>query len=571
MGEIELSTIRSSATILAANDYWKESDWDAAKALLDGYTPSGTFVSPYSFVFSKNTDVGVDYYSASNAFQTIYGGATLANHHIGGVDGADVSAVIQAVANAMPSGSIICFKNATYTLNTIVDFTKDVKVICEPGTILKWAGGNTCMFYNSVPIHLRWLGGIIDQDSVGDNTLGGSCYVWGFGGYAAGVPITTGQGDSHLLSCIVDDVEFRNIRGGAWIANQVGAGGTDFNTNMTFRNLIASKCVDSSVYDMFQCVGQNVTVKNMIVNLENAPINNFAWTSAWIKNGDIEVYVVDDNNQFSTHRNIALEVYDSNGDYPNIEHVKITANGQILFINGNVDVISKVGQDIWVNCVNANMVHLGAGDYDQWQDIRITGFLKSIPGAVLDKTISLGHIINAELDITIDAEDLTAVEGALGIITIEGSILTDNIHFSRLVVKNAVAGSALGIIAAGPGALCGDWIIDGGDITQNVGISLFHTTHAFNYFGQGAGKVTLVNNLRGYVTENNGYVTFVNETLKDDIAHGLVGTPTHVLITPQDQTTQLWYATPTATTFDIHAATNSSGVVHWKAFYQPNP
>lgn len=116
-----MSTLRSSADILAANDYWKEKDWDAAKAILDGFTPSGTFKSAYSFIIAVNNDGGTNYFSASNAYQTIYGGSTADNHHIGSVDGASARAVIQAAVTACASGGSILITKGSYLLDGHID------------------------------------------------------------------------------------------------------------------------------------------------------------------------------------------------------------------------------------------------------------------------------------------------------------------------------------------------------------------------------------------------------------------------------------------------------------------
>ncbi len=74
---------------------------DAILDVLNGFTSTGTYISPYTFLITKNTDGGVDYYSANNAYQTIYGGSTGASHHAGGVDGAKYYDVCQAALNAL--------------------------------------------------------------------------------------------------------------------------------------------------------------------------------------------------------------------------------------------------------------------------------------------------------------------------------------------------------------------------------------------------------------------------------------------------------------------------------------
>lgn len=63
---------------------------------INGFSASGTFRAPYTFLVTTD---GTDAY-ASNAFQTVYGGASDA----GSVDGGDASAVIQAALDNLTAG-----------------------------------------------------------------------------------------------------------------------------------------------------------------------------------------------------------------------------------------------------------------------------------------------------------------------------------------------------------------------------------------------------------------------------------------------------------------------------------
>jgi len=70
-----------------------ENDWNAMIDILEGFTPSGVFKSNYSFLVVED---GTDAYGC-NAYQILYGGPD----DVGGVDGADHYAVIQACLNAV--------------------------------------------------------------------------------------------------------------------------------------------------------------------------------------------------------------------------------------------------------------------------------------------------------------------------------------------------------------------------------------------------------------------------------------------------------------------------------------
>jgi hypothetical protein len=76
-------------------------DWNAMVDRVNGFTPSGTFRSPYNFLIDFDD---TDYY-ASNAFQVVYGGPDDA----GTVDGADLEAVINAALSAMTEGGTLTF------------------------------------------------------------------------------------------------------------------------------------------------------------------------------------------------------------------------------------------------------------------------------------------------------------------------------------------------------------------------------------------------------------------------------------------------------------------------------
>jgi hypothetical protein len=78
-----------------------DEDHDLLVDAYRGFTPSGTFIAAYDYIIVESVDTGVNYYSANTGSQTIYGGATLANHHVGGVDGASAAAVIQACITAL--------------------------------------------------------------------------------------------------------------------------------------------------------------------------------------------------------------------------------------------------------------------------------------------------------------------------------------------------------------------------------------------------------------------------------------------------------------------------------------
>jgi hypothetical protein len=119
---------------------------------INGYTPSGTFISPYTFLISIDAE---DYIHASNAFQTIYGGPDDA----GEVDGTDPIAVIQAALDGLTAGrtwqeKIVC----------VGDFELDGTITISGHTAFQVIGKITIAAgYNKCPIQV-YNGSQIDID-----------------------------------------------------------------------------------------------------------------------------------------------------------------------------------------------------------------------------------------------------------------------------------------------------------------------------------------------------------------------------------------------------------------------
>jgi hypothetical protein len=141
----------------ALGQHLKDEDHDLLIDMYRGFTPSGTFISPYSYLISKTTDGGIDYYCASNAYQPIYGGSTLADHHNGGVDGANAAAVIQAAIDGAyaTNGGGIFFRNAVYNCTALLHGHNNVCLYGETrgsfddftdGAVLQYSGAAVGVF-----------------------------------------------------------------------------------------------------------------------------------------------------------------------------------------------------------------------------------------------------------------------------------------------------------------------------------------------------------------------------------------------------------------------------------------
>lgn len=97
-------------------------NWNAMVDRVNGYTPSGTFISPYSFLITIIDVGGTDYYYANNAFQTVYGGPSNA----GSIDGTDFDAVLDKVISDVQAvdGGQIYFAVGTYIAAAVHTLTE---------------------------------------------------------------------------------------------------------------------------------------------------------------------------------------------------------------------------------------------------------------------------------------------------------------------------------------------------------------------------------------------------------------------------------------------------------------
>ena len=140
-------------------------DWNAMKNRIDGFTPSGTFKSPYSYLIDFD---GTDYH-ACNAFQTVYGGPD----DEGGVDGTNIAAVSQAAIDATytAGGGRVMFKAMDATFTSYLLLKPNVELLGE-------GMGCTILRFDGLPYGLKSAGtagtphaglGIFNLQVAGDN------------------------------------------------------------------------------------------------------------------------------------------------------------------------------------------------------------------------------------------------------------------------------------------------------------------------------------------------------------------------------------------------------------------
>jgi hypothetical protein len=168
-----MSYPRKSATILAANDYCREPDWDAMVDAANGMTIAAgvTIQYPYSFIVRN---VGGVYDAIDGNGVLTYGGSADA----GGVDGDDAAAVIQEATDYLTTGGRIFFSKGSYLLLRAIDYKSAVYYEGEgkgrdvPNTVFTVPDGSThAMFSNSAQVI---YGGVKNINFQGNGALTGN-------------------------------------------------------------------------------------------------------------------------------------------------------------------------------------------------------------------------------------------------------------------------------------------------------------------------------------------------------------------------------------------------------------
>jgi len=102
------------------------------ESLLNGFTPAGTFVSPYDLVIAKNTVSGTDYFWGLNGYAPLIGG----EDDVGGIDGTDFTAVFNA---ALALGGDIKLVQDTYIYDDTLYVNIDNTHVYGGGSTLQLA------------------------------------------------------------------------------------------------------------------------------------------------------------------------------------------------------------------------------------------------------------------------------------------------------------------------------------------------------------------------------------------------------------------------------------------------
>jgi hypothetical protein len=133
-----MSYPRKSATILAANDYCKEADWDAMVDAANGITISGIRNYPCNYIIRNN---GGEWEAIDSQHNLVYGGSG----DEGTIDGSDSSAVCVAAINACSTaggGTVVAMGTYTAPVTVTAVTTLADKVTFKGVGYVNWTTDN---------------------------------------------------------------------------------------------------------------------------------------------------------------------------------------------------------------------------------------------------------------------------------------------------------------------------------------------------------------------------------------------------------------------------------------------
>lgn len=359
----------------------------------------------------------------------------------------DSTAAIQEAVNA---GGEVTIPPGTYVWSDTISVGADITVNAR-GATLEWNGGSDVAgFVNSVPINLSWFGGTIDG-----NDIASSQSLFAFGASSGVNPAST-----YLLSCVAEDIDFVNVTNGAWTANAISATGGDYNTNVSWRNLRCTKSTSGTDGDMFELVAEYADV---LVSGNPSGINEAnVFTSAFLKNARVDSTVIGGG------YNVMLQPYVSNGPGPWFDTVDIQGNGFILLNNGDLAALTTASGDISITARDCGDVQVGNTQYDKWHNTRLRGTVRF---AAAGGTFATGMFDLIDAELAFDCSAMPSTLSQLGIVYI-AQPSSGILRMRDLVVHNLVDGAVSNVIGIVSGAYVGATQIDGGDMTQNVGVPL---------------------------------------------------------------------------------------------------
>jgi len=482
--------------------------------------------------------------------------------------GTDAATVVNAAINALTTGDIYC-KDATYIIGTMIDITKPITFRgAGSGTIFKnkdatdltcviRTNSDNCVLENlaidgnkatiNVDANYKNQGITINED--GSNVAVRNCWIHDT--YIAGID---GGGNENLI------VENNRI----WDTGQAGAAfsGHGIYLSFTEHSSIKGNIIKPTTGQSIKVSGIYETAYHGHIAQNNLVANNHCYGERILFYGVKSLGILGNSivnspypihQAYSTANDLATDILMSgnviqgdgstSNEYVLLEHVEDTS-----FVNNKMrDCASGVslnaGDRILLegnsfrNCDVNNAVI-----YTEAFDVYIKdNLIKDINGAGTGKAINMwagsGSVVGNYI-----IQD--AVLGEYGIY----------IHINDLLVeKNKVMNVWGGIYEAGG--------VDNNKIYRN---QLLGCTAPITVVGAG----TKVRDNIGYVTENSGFVTIAAQS--GSFPHGLVATPTKVLLTPSGSAGSMylgalgWYPSGSAGVWIVQTGSGTVPV-NWMA------
>jgi len=523
----------------AAGDHLRATlDWDAMVAQWRGFTPSGTFKSPYDFVIVYD---GVDYY-ACNAFQVVYGGPDDA----GGVDGGDAAAVINA---AVASDKYVFIAGSDYDLNgtdisivgvsncTIVGAGRGHTVL-QNGAILKNDAGAT---YNIV---------IRDLTVDANNLANHNCINLGTNTYSPRIINCELKNTNNYFlldwagvdNLIVEDCVFSD--GGLTVAVDNCAGAQLKTTNNTsiFRNNYFVKNASAGSALLTTGATGNILIEgNAFIDL-----SNLAYAAVSIEN----FYGTCKSIQVVNNYAYAVPITVGNNAVNQMEYVNISNNiiqGLAATTNGGGGIICQKAERA---VISGNILLDGVYGI----------FMLNI-----DSVIASNNILhNTDIDSAGLPTTAAFYLSGCGVARVQGNTVTDDagttpyaIHYTGgdvYIQDNTFKGPFTTACLSCGGATNYAKITNNSLVGSVIGLASVTTKD--------------VHGNTGFVTESWGKETGVSPIL--NVAHGLSGAPTTIILTGAGTTPfSATFWGENATDFDIYHDAGVSTGIAWYAKYKP--
>lgn len=525
-------------------------DWNAMVDRITGFTSSGTFRSPYSYLVDFD---GTDYY-ACNAYQVVYGGPSDA----GAVDGGDPEAVIQAALDNLTGGrshkETVKLKG-TYTLAaddqikipsyTTLDLTDALVTTHDSTTVATIVNKNWAVGDSNIEI----IGGVIDG---GDTGVVGGIHTIHMHKVSNLKVTRTRVFDSKtwaLCPDYCDGVEIDGFVATSSLGQEDGIHLYDtINANISNCNLNTgddSICVESVTRDVY-----GININNVVARSATADGIKFYNSGAGLVCRDINVANYYMYNPYACG---IIFLDDSTGDFKDItvtnfhvygtqtdagvfieEGTRLNLQGKILNVTGASSLVATYVEDSKFDIQVYDVADTkNAFQLTEANNLELTGKVYYVAGGKAGPQPCIA--ITTGTDNTI--HDMSLHDGTVGVYLAAAATYT-RIHHNLFrnqtsYAVNEVAGADYNIIDH-------NQLISTGDTVNLAGS---HSKAHFN---------------TGYVTENSGTGSITSGTTSDVIAHGCAYTPAAADITitltenPTNTPGAIWVDTIGAANFTVN-------------------